>query len=741
MAQARSVRHRAPRRGVRPTCSGAPGRRSSTERRAGFDAGMGFTYRDPERSTDPQRAVAGARSIIVAARPYLTDDDPPRPAGAAGACRPLRLGRPLRPAACRPADDGPSAARRRRAGGRLRRRQRHRRPRGRLSRRARLVRQERQPARRRRRELVRARLRRHHGATTRRPPRRSADGCGTCRRCLDALPDRGDRRAGRDRRQSLPGLGAAAAGRRSRSPCRAGGRRPHLRLRRLPGRLPADRAPRAPAHGRRSPPTPRPWVDVLDLLEPPTMRRCSTATAAGTSPGAIRAGCGATRWWCSATSARPAMPRTSTPRSPATATATTTLLAEHARWAQRELGSGARADRLARSGRPSAGRAGRSDREAPAGDQRLPAEDRRDPVAAVGVVASAAAGVVRRADQSVRRCRRRSTPRRRSASSACPSRCCCRTRGWCGASTSWPREFGADLVVLDPAVPLGLVGPSLELPYDVVLHGAEVTVPGRLPGSQPGARQRAAPGPPRDRRPATTRRARPSGPPGATLPITVVPPGVDIERFHPLDDDERRGGARVASGCRSTASWWSAISPARAAQGLRHGHPSRGAAGADAAPTCVLAISGGGRDERRLRRAGGRARRAGALPRAGGQRRPAALYGCADVFTMLCRNRWGGLEQEGFGIVFVEAAACGVPQVAGAVGRGGRGGRRRRDRASSCAAPRTPGEVAAAFAGLLDDPARRATMGRGRAGAGRRRVLLRRARRAPGPGARGLLTA
>ncbi|HJR24126.1 MAG TPA: glycosyltransferase, partial [Acidimicrobiales bacterium] len=28
-------------------------------------------------------------------------------------------------------------------------------------------------------------------------------------------------------------------------------------------------------------------------------------------------------------------------------------------------------------------------------------------------------------------------------------------------------------------------------------------------------------------------------------------------------------------------------------------------------------------------------------------------------------NRWAGLEQEGFGIVFVEAAAAGVPQVAG----------------------------------------------------------------------------
>jgi len=35
---------------------------------------------------------------------------------------------------------------------------------------------------------------------------------------------------------------------------------------------------------------------------------------------------------------------------------------------------------------------------------------------------------------------------------------------------------------------------------------------------------------------------------------------------------------------------------------------------------------------------------------------------------MLCRTRWLGLEQEGFGIVFAEAAACGVPQVAGRSG-------------------------------------------------------------------------
>ena len=45
-------------------------------------------------------------------------------------------------------------------------------------------------------------------------------------------------------------------------------------------------------------------------------------------------------------------------------------------------------------------------------------------------------------------------------------------------------EHDAELVVLDPALPLGHIGPSLRHPYGVVLHGAEVTVPGRLPGSR-----------------------------------------------------------------------------------------------------------------------------------------------------------------------------------------------------------------------------------------------------------------
>jgi phosphatidylinositol alpha-1,6-mannosyltransferase len=82
-------------------------------------------------------------------------------------------------------------------------------------------------------------------------------------------------------------------------------------------------------------------------------------------------------------------------------------------------------------------------------------------------------------------------------------------------------------------------------------------------------------------------------------------------------------------------------------------------------PDLVLAIAGSGRDDGRLRRLAAELDAPVVfLGRVGHDDLP-LVFGCADVFTMLCRNRWGGLEQEGFGIVFVEAAACGVPQVAG----------------------------------------------------------------------------
>jgi len=47
---------------------------------AGLTDGMQFTFKNPERSTDPSQAVKGAQAVFVAARPYLLPDVP-RPDG------------------------------------------------------------------------------------------------------------------------------------------------------------------------------------------------------------------------------------------------------------------------------------------------------------------------------------------------------------------------------------------------------------------------------------------------------------------------------------------------------------------------------------------------------------------------------------------------------------------------------------------------------------------------------------
>lgn len=268
-------------------------------------------------------------------------------------------------------------------------------------------------------------------------------------------------------------------------------------------------------------------------------------------------------------------------------------------------------------------------------------------------------------------------------------------------------EIGASLVVLDPALPLGLLGPRLSLPYWVVLHGAEVGVPARLPGGRAALRHVLR----------NADRLVASGPfpageaqrvVGGAIPVTQMPPGVDVERFRPLHDD--------------------AVSSVRASFGLpvegrlvvsvsrlvpRKGMDVLIEAAARLAPSrpdLTVAIAGDGRDRARLER---RISRTGApvrlLGRVSDHGLP-GLYGCADVFAMLCRNRWGGLEQEGFGIVFLEAAATGVPQVAG--GSGGAGDAVADG--STGLVVECPGDVAAAtdaLAMLLDDRGRRRRMG------------------------------
>ena len=279
-------------------------------------------------------------------------------------------------------------------------------------------------------------------------------------------------------------------------------------------------------------------------------------------------------------------------------------------------------------------------------------------------------------------------------------------------------RVGATAVVLDPALPLGLVGPHLGLPYAVVLHGAEVTVPGRLPGARSalarvlaGAAHVVAAG----GYPAAEARRAVRG----VLPtVTEVPPGVDAGRFVPLPAEERAKvrahvglppDADVVLGVGRLVPRKGMDTLVRAAGRLAPGRPG-----------LVVAVAGAGRDLHRLQRL---ARHAAApvrfLGRVADDRLP-GVYASADVFAAPCRSRWGGLEQEGFGIVFLEAASCGVPQVAGdsggaaeAVADGETGVVVRR--------PSDARAVADAVALLLDDAARRRRMGE----AARRRAVER----------------
>jgi len=268
-------------------------------------------------------------------------------------------------------------------------------------------------------------------------------------------------------------------------------------------------------------------------------------------------------------------------------------------------------------------------------------------------------------------------------------------------------NFDAGLVVLDPAVPLGLVGPMLDRPYAVVLHGAEVTVPGRLPVARQ-ALARVLDGATGVISAGEYALAEAERAVGRELRSVVIPPGVDVDRYQPLAATEQaatRERFAIAPGAPFIFSV-SRLVPRKGMDTLI----ASAARLRQHFPDLEVCIAGDGRDRARLQR---RIDAVGAPVRLLGrisEDDKAALLATADLFAMLCRNRWGGLEQEGFGIVFVEAAATGTPQIAGcsggageAVANGVTGELVNLDA--------TLGEITEQIAALLRDPQRLATMG------------------------------
>jgi phosphatidylinositol alpha-1,6-mannosyltransferase len=272
------------------------------------------------------------------------------------------------------------------------------------------------------------------------------------------------------------------------------------------------------------------------------------------------------------------------------------------------------------------------------------------------------------------------------------------------------RRVGAELVVLDPILPLGLAGPRLGLPYAVVVHGAEVAVPALLPGGRRLVDQvlrRSVLVVSAGTYPAAV--ARRAMRRGGMPPVVEVPPGVDLDRFRPLSEPER-AAARIEFGLPAEGPLVVSVSRLVPRKGMDV-LIDASARLAHRMPGLTVAIGGRGRDAERL---AGRIKEQGAPVRLLGglsDESLPTLVGAADVFAMVCRNRWFGLEQEGFGIVFLEAAAAGVPQVAGA--SGGSGDAVVDDETGLIVGrPTDVGAVASALGRLIDDDQLRARMSR-----------------------------
>ncbi len=277
-------------------------------------------------------------------------------------------------------------------------------------------------------------------------------------------------------------------------------------------------------------------------------------------------------------------------------------------------------------------------------------------------------------------------------------------------------DVGATGVVLDPVLPLGLLGPRLQLPYAVILHGAEAAIPSRVPVGRQLMSHVVS-------HAALVISA--GGYPAAEVRRTTG------RRLDVLGDRSSRGGRHVCSPARTGRS-----RRARRDLGLPVAGPLvvsvsrlvprkgmdvliRAAARlAPSFPDLTVAIAGGGRDDRRLARLVEVERAPVRLLGRLSESDKAALLGAGDIFAMACRNRWLGLEQEGFGIVFLEAAAAGVPQVAGDSG-GAAEAVVDGETGWVVGTPRDPGALALALRRLLLDEGRRRAMGE----TGRRRVL------------------
>jgi phosphatidylinositol alpha-1,6-mannosyltransferase len=282
------------------------------------------------------------------------------------------------------------------------------------------------------------------------------------------------------------------------------------------------------------------------------------------------------------------------------------------------------------------------------------------------------------------------------------------TRGAARAAVDLAGRYGCDNAFFGAAAPLGLLAPALReagVRHLVgATHGHE-TGWVALPGSRQ-LLQRIASGLDvltyisrytHDRlAPALERRTR----------LAQLSPGVDVELFTPDTDgsDVRR---TYGLGDAPVVVCVSRLVPRKGQDVLIAGWPQVLARH----PGARLLLVGGGPAEKSLRRSIAARGLAESVVLTGPvvpEELP-AHYAAGTVFAMPCRTRRAGLDVEGLGMVFLEAAACGRPVVAGT--SGGAPETVQEGVTGHVVDPRSPTAVATTISALLDDPDKVAAMG------------------------------
>lgn len=275
-------------------------------------------------------------------------------------------------------------------------------------------------------------------------------------------------------------------------------------------------------------------------------------------------------------------------------------------------------------------------------------------------------------------------------------------------------DFGAEVVLFGATYPLASLGPGLAkggTPYLAAAHGFEYWL-SIAPGAHTLMRRatsRASCVPVMCSRfvGRVVRTAVPDG-----VPVSVLYPGADVDAFHPdlpVEDLLARHGLQA----RRVVVCVSRLVRRKGQDVLIRAMPEI----RRRVPEAALLVVGGGPYRDRLvamaaSEPAGSVVFAGQVP----EEELPRYYRAGDVFAMPCRTRRGGLEVEGWGNVFIEAAACARPVVVG-----DSGGAREAlvDGATGLLVDGADvAAVAEAVASLLGDPDRARAMG----AAGRARV-------------------